>query len=203
MLAQPRGFCAGVVRAIEIVERALEVHGRAGLRAARDRAQPARRRGSASARRHLRRGSRRGPAGSVADLQRARRRAPRSCTTTPAPRAARDRRDLPARHEGPPAGAALRARRTRAHHRSATRDILEVAGTLGQIDGPGARALDGGRSRSSSTSRDPDQLGVCDADDAQLDDTREVIDALAGGSRTSQDPGWTTSATRRRTGRTR
>jgi 4-hydroxy-3-methylbut-2-enyl diphosphate reductase len=27
MLAQPRGFCAGVVRAIEIVERALETHG--------------------------------------------------------------------------------------------------------------------------------------------------------------------------------
>ena len=30
-LAQPRGFCAGVVRAIEIVERALEKYGRAGL----------------------------------------------------------------------------------------------------------------------------------------------------------------------------
>ena len=28
LLAQPRGFCAGVVRAIEIVERALEIHGR-------------------------------------------------------------------------------------------------------------------------------------------------------------------------------
>ena len=27
LLAQPRGFCAGVVRAIEIVERTLEVHG--------------------------------------------------------------------------------------------------------------------------------------------------------------------------------
>jgi 4-hydroxy-3-methylbut-2-en-1-yl diphosphate reductase len=27
MLAQPRGFCAGVVRAVEIVERALDVHG--------------------------------------------------------------------------------------------------------------------------------------------------------------------------------
>ena len=26
LLAQPRGFCAGVVRAIEIVERALETH---------------------------------------------------------------------------------------------------------------------------------------------------------------------------------
>ncbi len=27
ILAQPRGFCAGVVRAIEIVERTLEMHG--------------------------------------------------------------------------------------------------------------------------------------------------------------------------------
>ena len=27
ILAQPRGFCAGVVRAIKIVERALEIHG--------------------------------------------------------------------------------------------------------------------------------------------------------------------------------
>ncbi|HYS67893.1 MAG TPA: 4-hydroxy-3-methylbut-2-enyl diphosphate reductase, partial [Paraburkholderia sp.] len=27
ILAQPRGFCAGVVRAIEIVDRALQQHG--------------------------------------------------------------------------------------------------------------------------------------------------------------------------------
>ncbi|MFP3700462.1 4-hydroxy-3-methylbut-2-enyl diphosphate reductase, partial [Burkholderia sp. SIMBA_013] len=27
ILAQPRGFCAGVVRAIEIVDRALQKHG--------------------------------------------------------------------------------------------------------------------------------------------------------------------------------
>ena len=27
VLAQPRGFCAGVYRAIEIVERALEIYG--------------------------------------------------------------------------------------------------------------------------------------------------------------------------------
>ncbi len=44
ILAQPRGFCAGVVRAIEIVERALQKYGAAGLRAPRDRAQQARRR---------------------------------------------------------------------------------------------------------------------------------------------------------------
>ncbi len=27
LIAQPRGFCAGVVRAIDIVERALQLHG--------------------------------------------------------------------------------------------------------------------------------------------------------------------------------
>ena len=27
LLAKPRGFCAGVIRAVEIVERALEIHG--------------------------------------------------------------------------------------------------------------------------------------------------------------------------------
>eukprot|EP01041_Mallomonas_annulata_P025968 gene25968-47143_t len=27
VLAQPRGFCAGVTRAIDIVERALDLHG--------------------------------------------------------------------------------------------------------------------------------------------------------------------------------
>ena len=27
LLAQPRGFCAGVTRAIEIVERAISIHG--------------------------------------------------------------------------------------------------------------------------------------------------------------------------------
>ena len=41
-LAQPRGFCAGVVRAIEIVERALAEIRPAGLCAARDRAQQVR-----------------------------------------------------------------------------------------------------------------------------------------------------------------
>ena len=50
LLAGPRSFCAGVERAIEIVERALERHGAAGLRAQADRAQhPRRRRPGASA----------------------------------------------------------------------------------------------------------------------------------------------------------
>ena len=39
LMASPRSFCAGVERAIEIVELALERHGAAGLRAQADRAQ--------------------------------------------------------------------------------------------------------------------------------------------------------------------
>ena len=55
LLANPRGFCAGVDRAIEIVERALEAVRRADLRAPRDRAQPLRGRQPARAGRGLRR----------------------------------------------------------------------------------------------------------------------------------------------------
>ena len=40
ILAQPRGYCAGVVRAIDIVERAPAETRTSGLRAPRDRAQP-------------------------------------------------------------------------------------------------------------------------------------------------------------------
>ena len=57
ILAQPRGFCAGVVRAIEIVERALEKYGAAGLCAPRDRAQQARGREPQGQGRPLRRGT--------------------------------------------------------------------------------------------------------------------------------------------------
>ena len=40
ILAKPRGFCAGVDRAIEIVEQALELYDKPGLRSQRDRSQP-------------------------------------------------------------------------------------------------------------------------------------------------------------------
>ena len=52
---RPRGFCAGVVRAVDIVELALEAYGRAGLRASRDRAQPLRGGPVAAPRRDFRR----------------------------------------------------------------------------------------------------------------------------------------------------
>ena len=42
LLAAPRGYCAGVERAVDAVERALEMHGGPGLRSQADRPQPAR-----------------------------------------------------------------------------------------------------------------------------------------------------------------
>ena len=59
LLAAPRGYCAGVDRAVQTVERALELLRAAGLRAQGDRPQQARRGGAARARRDLRRGARR------------------------------------------------------------------------------------------------------------------------------------------------
>ena len=58
LLAAPRGYCAGVDRAVQTVERALDLHGAAGLRAQGDRPQQARGRGARRARRDLRRRAR-------------------------------------------------------------------------------------------------------------------------------------------------
>ena len=94
VLAKPRGFCAGVDRAIEIVERALAQLRRADLRAPRDRPQHLRRRRPEGEGRDLRRRPGRGAARRHADLQRARRvaggaprggrRAASACSTRPA-----------------------------------------------------------------------------------------------------------------------
>ena len=73
LVASPRGFCAGVSYAIEIVDLVLERHGAAGLRAPRDRPQPPRRRQAARAGRDLRRRARRRARRQPADLQRPRR----------------------------------------------------------------------------------------------------------------------------------
>ena len=63
LLAAPRGYCAGVDRAVITVEKALDLYGAPGLRAQADRAQQARRRRPRVARRGLRRGARRGARG--------------------------------------------------------------------------------------------------------------------------------------------
>ena len=52
ILSSPRGFCAGVVRAIDVVEECLERFGPPRLRQAPDRAQPVRRRRVGAERSH-------------------------------------------------------------------------------------------------------------------------------------------------------
>ena len=73
LLANPRGFCAGVDRAIDIVERAHRAVRRADLRAPRGGAQPPRGRAPARAGRGVRRGAGRGAGRRHRDLLRARR----------------------------------------------------------------------------------------------------------------------------------
>ncbi len=109
---RPRGYCAGVDRAVIAVEKALEHYGAPGLRAQADRAQHPRRHRARAAGRDLRRRGRRGARGRPHRLQRARRLA-RGRERGRRPGPARHRRDLPARHQGAPRGRALRARRLR------------------------------------------------------------------------------------------
>ena len=82
LLAAPRGYCAGVDRAVITVEKALDLYGSPGLRAQADRAQQARRRRPRVARRDLRRGARRGARGRDRGVLRPRRLA-RWCTRRP------------------------------------------------------------------------------------------------------------------------
>ena len=99
-LAAPRGYCAGVDRAVETVERALDMHGppvyvRKEIVHNKHVVEQLVR-----ARRDLRRGGDRGARGRARRLLGARRLARRPRERRGAP-AAHDRRDLPARHQGP------------------------------------------------------------------------------------------------------
>ena len=78
LLAAPRGYCAGVDRAVQTVERALELYGAPGLRAQGDRPQQARRRAAARARRGVRRVRVRRPRGRDGRVLGPRRRAQRA-----------------------------------------------------------------------------------------------------------------------------
>ena len=138
LLASPRGYCAGVERAVETVELALEHYGPPGLRAQADRPQHPRRARPRGARRDLRRHRGRG-AGRLDDrLLGARRRAVGERRLRGA-RPQRDRRDLPARDEGARAGAALCRGRL---HRRPDRPCRPRGGR--RHDGRGARG-DGAR----------------------------------------------------------
>ena len=137
ILAQPRGFCAGVVRAIEIVERALEKFGAPGLCAPRDRPQPPCRREPGAQGRPLRRGSVRGAGRRGDDLQRPWRRQ--------GGRGRCGERGLAVLDATCPLVAKVHHRGQALCRARAAVVILighaghpEVEGTMGQIDGPGA-----------------------------------------------------------------
>ena len=112
LLAAPRGYCAGVDRAVVTVEKALDLYGVAGLRPQADRAQQARRGRPRVARCDLRRGARRGAGRRHRRLLRARCLA-RGAPTGRGARAQDHRRDLPAGDQGAPRGEAVRRRRLR------------------------------------------------------------------------------------------
>ena len=107
LLAHPRGYCAGVERAIDTVERALRSVRVAGVRAPGDRPQPARRRRPGGEGRGVRRGRattcRRRAGGVLRPRRRAGGARQRGSAETVG-----DRRDVPAGHQGAPGGAAVR-----------------------------------------------------------------------------------------------
>ena len=100
LLAAPRGYCAGVDRAVQTVERALELLRRPRLRAQGDRPQQARGRGAGQARRDLRRAGDRGAGGRDGRLLRPWSR-PGGSRQRRRPQPAHDRRHLPAGDQGP------------------------------------------------------------------------------------------------------
>ena len=176
VLAQPRGFCAGVERAIEIVERALEKYGppiyvRHEIVHNRHVVERLARQGRA-----FRRRSGRDSAGQRHHLQRPRRRQ-RGREARRGARPAGDRRDLPAGLEGAQRGPALRragARdradrpcrpsRDRRHHGPDRRQGAS------HLQGRGSGARSGWAIR--------DKLAYITQTTLSVDDTRAVIDAL-------------------------
>ncbi len=112
LLAAPRGYCAGVDRAVVTVEKALDLYGPPGLRAQADRPQQARRDDPREPRRGVRRRDRRGARGRDRRLLGPRRGAGRARGGQGAA-PAHHRRDLPAGHQGAPRGGAVRRRRLR------------------------------------------------------------------------------------------
>ena len=165
VLAQPRGFCAGVVRAIDIVELALAEIRPADLRPPRDRAQPPCRRQPDRQGRALRRGAERSAGRRDHHLQRARRVARRGRTR-------RASRGLPTLDATCPLVSKVHNQGRHYIARGRTLILIghaghpEVEGTLGQIDGADlSRAERGGDRGAAARRRHAGRLHH--ADDAQ------------------------------------
>ena len=135
ILAQPRGFCAGVVRAIEIVERALQKYGppvyvRHEIVHNKHVVESLKAKGA-----RVRRGPFRSAAECRHDVQRPRRRQERGGGGGDA-RAAGAQCDLPAGHQGAQPGQALCRRRAAQLILIGHAGHPEVEGTMGQISEP-------------------------------------------------------------------
>ena len=131
LVASPRSFCAGVVRAIDIVEKLLETPRPAGLRPPRDRPQRPRRARSRVARRGLRRSPRKTSprARSSSSRRTASRRGLREVRRARPPGR---RRRLPAGLQGPRRGAPLRRRAGTRSRSSATPAMSRSRGRWGR-----------------------------------------------------------------------
>ena len=203
LLANPRGFCAGVDRAIEIVERRARALRPAGLRAPRDRPQPARGRGAAREGRGLRRRPARRARGRAADLQRARRLARGARGGARAAACARSTRTCPLVTK-------VHVEALRIAHEGYEIVLVGHAGHV-EVEGTMGHAPDrmhlvetrrGRRERSRCAI--PTRSACVTQTTLSVDDTREVHrGARARASRRSACRARTTSATRRRTARTR
>ena len=148
LLAAPRGYCAGVDRAVADRRARARAARRAGLRAQGDRPQQARRRGprARAARSSSTSSTTTIPEGAVTVFS-AHGVSPGRPRRRRGARAADDRRDLPARDQGPPRGGQVRRRRL---HDRARRPRRPRGGRGHDGRGPGARSCSS-RPRPTST----------------------------------------------------
>ncbi len=200
LLAAPRGYCAGVDRAVQTVERALELHGapvyvRKEIVHNKHVVEQLRERGAIFVDERDR-----GARGRGVRVLRARRRAERARGRERA-RPADDRRDLPARDEGPPRGASASPRDGYTIVLVGHDGHEEVEGTMGEA--PDRIVLvqnEAGRRR--ARDRGPRARRLHHADDARRSTKRARSSrACASASRRSSGRAPTTSATRRPTAR--
>ena len=177
LLAAPRGYCAGVDRAVQTVERALELHGapvyvRKEIVHNKHVVEQLRARGAV----FVEELDDSIPEGAVTVFS-AHGVSPAVHADAAEPRPADDRRDLPARHEGPPRGAEVRRRglHDRPHR------PLGPRGGRGH-DGRGARATSSSsRPRPTSTrsrSRTPTKIAYISQTTLSVDETRAIINRL-------------------------
>ena len=190
----------GVERAIEVVERALELHGAPRLRAPqivhnRHVVEDLEARGVG-----IRRGAstrcRRAPPSCCPRTA-----WPQACASRPGARAARCRRHLPARRQGPSRGAPLRRRRL--HDRAGRPRGPRRGRGHASAEAPERIRLVGGVEEAAPVEvDDPERVAYLTQTTLAVDETREVVDALDGASRNLVGPRSTTSVTPPRTART-